>query len=190
MTLELVDGVAVLRAVYTPSPTSIPKGSGATVTVQVPAATPLELVTSNGPITVRDGSGGLSAHTSNGPVELSGVAGSVLAETSNGPITVSASGPAVPELHTSNGGITFDGALQAGEARLETSNGAIELRLPADAGFTIDAATSNGKATSEFPIAGTTGEDELRGTVGETALAAGPRLTVRTSNGPIRLLTK
>jgi len=190
VTLELVDGVAVLRAVYTPDPTSIPGGNGASVTLQVPTATPLELVTSNGPITVRDGSAGLSAQTSNGPIALSGVAGTLQADTSNGPITVSTTGPAIPELRTSNGGITFDGTLQAGEAALDTSNGAVELRLPADAAFTIDASTSNSKATSEFPIAGTTEDDALRGTVGDAALAAETRLTVRTSNGPIRLLTK
>ena len=33
VTLELVDGVALLRAVYAPSPDSIPSGSGAAVTL-------------------------------------------------------------------------------------------------------------------------------------------------------------
>jgi DUF4097 and DUF4098 domain-containing protein YvlB len=187
VTLELVDGVALLEAVYGPSPDSIPGGSGAAVTLTVPAATQLELVTSNGPITVRDNSGGVEARTSNGPVDLGGVAGVLAVETSNGPVTVGASDPVMLDVRTSNGGITFDGALQPGDATLETSNGPVGLRLPPDAAFTIDATTSNGKATSEFTVDGTGAESELQGTVGASDQAAATRITVRTSNSPITL---
>ena len=187
VTLELVDGVAVLRALYTPSPDSISGGRGAAVALRVPAATRLELATSNGPITVKDTTGGLAAQTSNGPVELTGVSGSLSVSTSNGPVTVSASAPAALDLHTSNGGITFDGSLEPGDATLETSNGPIELRLPADAAFTIDASTSSASATSEFDIAGTVSDRELKGLVGAPEEAAATTITLSTSNGAIGL---
>lgn len=187
VTLELVDGVALLRAVYTPSPDSIRSGSGATVTLLVPAATRLELDTSNAPIAVSDVSGGVESRTSNGPVTLDGVAGALSVETSNGPVTVGTSDPVTLAVQTSNGGITFDGALQPGDATLETSNGPVELRLPADAAFTVDATTSNGKATSEFAVDGAVAESELQGTVGALDQAAATRITVRTSNGAITL---
>ena len=166
VTLELVDGVALLRAVYTPSPDSIPSGSGAAVTLLVPAATRLELETSNGPIAVSDVSGGVEGRTSNGPVTLAGAGGAVAIETSNGPVSVGATDPVTLDVRTSNGGITFDGSLQPGDAVLETSNGPVELRLPPDAAFTIDATTSNSKATSEFEMKGATSDSELKGTVG------------------------
>ena len=187
VTLEMVDGVALLRAVYTPSPESIPSGSGAAVTLLVPAATRLELATSNGSVAVRDISGGVETSTSNGPVTLDGVAGALAIETSNAPVTVSAADPVALAVHTSNGGITFDGALLPGDTTLETSNGSVELRLPADAAFTIDATTSNADASSEFTIDGVASDGQLQGTVGAPELAAASNLTVRTSNGPISL---
>jgi DUF4097 and DUF4098 domain-containing protein YvlB len=179
--------VALLRAVYAPSPESIPSGSGAAVTLQVPAATRLELATSNGSVAVRDISGGVEARTSNGPVTLDGVAGALVIETSNAPVSVSAADPVALAAHTSNGGITFDGALLPGDTTLETSNGPVELLLPADAAFTIDAATSNGKARSEFAVDGAYMESELQGTVGPPDQAAATRIIVRTSNGAITL---
>jgi DUF4097 and DUF4098 domain-containing protein YvlB len=187
VTLELVDGVALLRAIYTPSPDSIPSGSGAAVTLLVPAATRLELDTSNGPISVSDVSGGVDARTSNGPVTLAGISGAVAIETSNGPVTVGATDPVTLDVHTSNGGITFDGPLQAGDTVLETSNGPVELRLPPGAALTIDATTSNNKVSSEFDTDAAATESEFRGTLGAPEQAAGTSVTVRTSNGPIAL---
>ena len=134
-----------------------------------------------------DVSGGVDARTSNGPVTLAAASGAVAIETSNGPVTVGATDPVTLHVRTSNGGITFDGPLQAGDTVLETSNGPVELRLPADAAFSIDATTSNNKVSSEFASDGATPESELRGTVGAPDQAAGTRITVRTSNGPITL---
>jgi hypothetical protein len=187
VSLELVDGVALLRAVYTPSPGSIPGGSGAGVRLLVPAGTALQLVTSNGPISVGETAAGLEARTSNGPVRLSGVAGPVSVDTSNGPVTIEAGGPATLDIHTSNGGITVDGALQPGETALETSNGAVEMRLPADAAFSVDASTSASKASSEFAIDGSVEESALRGIAGAPEAASATSLTIRTSNAPITL---
>ena len=190
VTLEMVDGVALLRAVYTPSPESIPSGSGAAVTLQVPGATRLELVTSNGPVAVRDISGGVETSTSNGPVTLDGVAGALAVETSNAPVRVSATDPARLTAHTSNGGITFDGVLLPGDTTLETSNGSVELRLPADAAFIIDATTSNADANSEFTIDGVASDGQLQGSVGAADQAAATQIIVRTSNGSISLIKR
>jgi len=185
VTLELVDGVALLRAVYTPSPDSVSGGRGAAVKVTVPGTTPLDLSTSNGPIEVQGTSGGLEARTSNGPVELSVVSGALSVKTSSGPVTVDVAEPVSIDVHTSNGGITFHGWLEPGDATLETSNGSVELHLPSDAAFTIDASTSNGKASSDFAIAGTAADSVLEGTVGAPEEAAATRIAIRTSNGPI-----
>jgi hypothetical protein len=187
VSLELVDGAALLRAVYTPNPQSIPGGSGAAVTLRVPASTALQLVTSNGPIAVVDTAAGLAARTSNGPVRLSGVADIISVDTSNGPVSVEASEPVVLDVRTSNGGITVDGALAPGESVLETSNGAVELQMPADAAFSIDASTSAARASSEFVIDGSTGESTLQGTVGAPGVAAETTVRIRSSNGAITL---
>jgi hypothetical protein len=186
VTLEMVDGVALLRAIHTPDPASIPGGSGAAITLRVPPQTELELVTSNGPIGVRDTWGGLDARTSNGPVSLSDMVGAVTVETSNGPVGVEAGERVALQVRTSNGGITFDGALAAGEHRLETSNGPVTLTLPPDAAFTLDAGTSANKATSDFAISGPATEDSaLSGAAGDPEAAAATVITIRTSNAPI-----
>lgn len=188
VSLVEVDGMAVLRAVYTPDPLSIPTGSGAAATLLVPPDAQLELWTSNGPITVDGMTAGLDAQTSNGPIELQGVAGTVSASTSNGPITVTTDTPVSVDLRTSNGGITFDGEFLPGEATLETSNGPVELRLPAEAAFTIDARTSASEASSEFDLDGTIDDQSISGAVGPSPDSAAVSIEVRTSNGPVRLV--
>jgi DUF4097 and DUF4098 domain-containing protein YvlB len=115
------------------------------------------------------------------------VEGPLVVDTSNGPVAIEAGKPVSLDVRTSNGGITFAGALDAGEATLETSNGAVELRLPADAAFTVDARTSASKATSDYAIVGSVEESALLGTVGAPEAAAATRLSIRTSNAPISL---
>lgn len=186
VTLELVDGVALLRAVYAPDPASIPGGSGASIKLRVPPQTALQLVASNGPISVRDTWGMLEARTSNGPVDLSEMVGSVSVETSNGPVGMEAGEPVSLQVRTSNGGITFEGALEPGDHRLETSNGPVTLSLPPDSAFTVDARTSANKASSDFAIAGPAADDgALDGVVGSPEAAAATTITIRTSNAPI-----
>ena len=186
VTFELVDGVAVLRAVYTPNPDSVSGSRGAAVSLRVPAATPLELVSSNGAVAVRDTSAPVDVRTSNGAVDLRGVAGMLSVETSNGAVTLAAERATV-DAHTSNGALLFAGALEPGTHRLETSNGRVDLRLPSDASFTIDATTSNGSVDNEFAVAGSTTKDAVRGTVGGTESAAAVTITARTSNGAVAL---
>jgi DUF4097 and DUF4098 domain-containing protein YvlB len=185
VTFDLVDGVAVLRAVYGPSPDSVSGSRGAAVSLRVPAATPLELVSSNGAVGVHDTAGPVTVRTSNGAVDLRGVAGMLSVETSNGAVTLAAERASV-DARTSNGALSFAGALEPGTHRLETSNGRVDLRLPADASFTIDATTSNGSVDNEFALAGSTTKDAVRGTVGGESASA-VTITARTSNGALAL---
>jgi hypothetical protein len=188
VTLELVDGTAVLEARYTPSPDSIRGGRSAEVELRLPPDSDLDLRTSNAPISARDISGAIQAWTSNGPVEVTGATGALALRTSNGPMTITASTPMSVDATSSNGPITFSGSPAAGGMRFETSNGAVELRLPADAAFTIDGATSNGEVTSELPLVGTVGHGRLDGRVGPDEAADDHRITIRTSNGRISLI--
>jgi Toastrack DUF4097 len=188
VTLDEIEGTVVLRAVYTRDPDSIPPGTGAAVTLSVPAETPLELRTSNGPIAVSGTSGGLEAHTSNAAIELRGVAGAASVESSNGPITLVSDEAVSVDLGTSNGGITFDARLLPGDSSFETSNGPIDLRLPPDATFTIDAVTSGGSTpTTDFDLDGVVADGSMQGTVGVADGVAETSLEVHTSNGPITI---
>lgn len=186
VTLQMVDGSAVLRAVYAPSPNKINGGRGAGVSIRVPEGTAVDLGTSNGDVSVRDTKAAVTVDTSNGAVDLRGVNGVLTVETSNQTITVEAD-QANADLHTSNGAVTFQGSLAPGSHRLVTSNGAVELRLPAESCFTIDATTSNNEITSDFDVQGTTSRDSLRGVAGVAGSGEPVAIEARTSNGPIAI---
>jgi DUF4097 and DUF4098 domain-containing protein YvlB len=180
-----------------------PGNSGASATVEVPTGAVLDLrgsngplnvvgragdvigKTSNGPIKVKGGQGTLQLTTSNGPIAVEGAAGKLDLNTSNGPISIQVRNGEV-NAHTSNGPIRFSGTLADGEHVLHTSNGGLTVTLPDEARFQIDAATSNGRITSAFPVKAKGGQSKthLRGTVGEDPAVS---LKLSTSNGGIKI---
>lgn len=60
------------------------------------------------------------------------------------------------------------------------------ITLPSGARFRIDADTSNGKVTSDFPVSvtGAAGDIELRGSLGESPAVS---IGAHTSNGDIEI---
>ncbi len=175
--------------------------SGASAELRVPNGTILDVRSSNGAVTtsgpvgdvkaetstgridVRGALGQLDLTTSNGSINANGGSGLMQLETSNGPITVDADNVTVSG-HTSNGPINVTGSL-TGHNDLRTSNGSIVVTLPASAAFAVNADTSNGKVSSDFPVTSTdSGDTYLRGTVGSDP---GTTLELHTSNGPISI---
>lgn len=140
--------------------------SGADVELYVPAASQLELRTSNERIEATNIEGSLVARTSNGSLDINNAREvSVTAETSNAPLT-------------------FSGSLAPGRHSLVTSNGHLSVTLPGDAAFTIDGATTNGSVRTDFPrlvIADTT----LRGTTGISSVTV---VHADTSNGDLSVM--
>lgn len=201
-TLQEETGTVVLRAAYQPDPTN-PRNRGASAAVTVPAGSALELVTSNGKVSVAGVTGAIRIRTSNGEATVDGAAAGADVETSNGAITLTASrGPltlassngriridatdAVVRASTSNGEIAFAGSLAAGPQSFETSNAAISLQLGADATFGLDLATSNAKVTVGYPVttSETATETRLAGRVGAAPTVA---ISARTSNAAITI---
>jgi hypothetical protein len=163
--------------------------SGAAVELTVPARAILSLTTSNGKITADGIQGQITARSSNGKVEARGAKGKLDLETSNGAIVIDAT-EATLAVGTSNGDIRFAGTLDKGKHTLATSNGSIELKLPAAAQFRFEASTSNGKVTSRFPglqpSSGKAGSNRLAGQVGSRS-TADVDVKLETSNGSITL---
>ena len=154
--------------------------------LRVPKSTQLELHTTNGRIDVTGIQGTIVAESSNGQIKTHATSGSLRAQTSNGAI-VCRDAQGTLDLETSNGAITvaYAGALAADTPiDCTTSNGSIELSLPPDASFRLDAGTSNGHIQSEFPMPVTAGaKTQLAGVVG----MGGPSVHLRTSNGGIHV---
>ena len=155
--------------------------------LRVPKNTVLELHTSNGRIDVTEVAGDLILKSSNGQIVTNKTWGDVNVETSNGAVSCrNAYGPL--DLETSNGGITieYEEALAADDnIECVTSNGSIDVALPQDAAFSLDARTSNGRIRSDFPLAVPTAHDQKHITA--DVAGGGATIRLRTSNGGIRV---
>ncbi len=131
--------------------------------------------------------GGYTLGTSSGSVTLTGATGSVTAESGFGDVTITEAEGVTLGAHTSSGRVTFAGSLGAGPHSLRSDFGDIVLRLPPDASATFDLGTDFGSIYSDFPVtlSGDMDATAWQGTLG----GGGPRLTVHTSSGSIRLET-
>ena len=126
------------------------------------------------------------ALTTNGSVLARSLASVVEAATTNGDVEVSTSEWA--SATTTNGGIrvSMGSAKWNGELQVRSTNGSVDVTLPASAEFKLDAATTNGGIHTDFPmtVEGNYNSKVLSGTVG----GGGRELRVATTNGIIKLM--
>jgi DUF4097 and DUF4098 domain-containing protein YvlB len=185
ISIDHSSGAVTIRAIR---PSMRRGNDGARFVIKAPRTAVLDrLSTSNGGIRTIDGTGPARFRTSNGSVRVTGLKGTLEAQTSNGGIhaeLAAADGPV--RLDTSNGAIEvrlpskFDD-----DVRAHTSNGGITVRVPGDINARLAARTSNGKVTSDVEIrtSGEIGKNRMEGILG----AGGPLLDLSTSNGGIRI---
>ena len=177
--------------------------SGANIEVTVPAATSVDLATSNGPVELQGTEGGGAVQTKNGPIRVDKFKGDLNATTKNAPITVKTlSGSAelstsngrvsIEDAHghfdarTTNGSIKFQGSIEAGNgSTLSTTNGNIKVALDAEPNLKLTAATVNGRVRCEVPgfVASVEKRHKLKGTVSEGEA----ELIAQTVNGSIAI---
>jgi len=138
-----------------------------TFDIQVPRGVRFNAMTTNGGIRCRDLNSVVDAATTNGNVEVT-TSEWASAKTTNGGVNVS-----------------MGNAKWSGELELATTNGSVDVRLPASAEFEVNAATTNGGIHTDFPITvqGSFSSKALSGKVG----SAGRYLRVATTNGGIDL---
>lgn len=177
------------------------RSPAAEIAVTAPAATSIDLTTSNGSIELRgiEGSGPVKTsngriylenvkgrhdmRTSNGRVEVNGMEGDGEVRTTNGSIKLINVRGAF-QASTTNGSIALEGELARGTpCRLESSNGSVLVKLAGEPSLRIDACTSNGRVRSELPVSNVTSQDknQLVATVGD----GDGELFIRTTNGSV-----
>lgn len=125
--------------------------------------------------------------TLNGPIQIANAHGRVTAKSLNGRITARGLRHEV-DLNTVNGAITaeFDTIGEKQDVRLETDNGAIELRLPADTSAELDASTVNGGIANDFGLSAS--EENWVGHKLDARLGTGAgRIRLKTINGSIEI---
>ena len=166
---------------------------------------PVRGSTSGGSINVKDIEGEAIVKTSGGSINVTNVSENVVAHTSGGSITANRVGGKL-EAKTSGGSLNFEdiageiegqssgGSVTArflkpieANCRLETSGGSVNLFLPENSRFDLDAEANSGHVVTEFPIAitlqGKLDGSSLRGRVN----GGGAVVYCRTSGSNINL---
>lgn len=157
--------------------------------------------TSGGGILLQNIVGTVYVHTSGGGIRAERLDGPAQLSTSGGPIEVANSSGKL-ELYTSGGGIRIqnaDGEVDAASSggsiraqlrsnrgiRLVTSGGGITLQLPPGTRASLDAGSSGGGVTSDFPFSTSEvdGDHHLEGSIG----GGGAPIYLHTSGGSIHV---
>jgi hypothetical protein len=174
------DGGGFLAELFNGGGTS----AGVTYKLHVPRHVALDVEDSNGGIQLAGTLGNAHLQTSNGGLTVREVSGDITLKSTNGAIGVTRSAGSL-QAESTNGGIDAELMhLSGGDLRLATSNGAVAVRLPKDARFSVDAETSNGGVRSDFPVqGGKPGRSSLKGEVN----GGGAKLLIRTSNGGVHI---
>jgi hypothetical protein len=168
---RLVAGVRVETAggrVRAEGPDTMDRDEGWSVSfeINVPRNAMLTLNTNNGGISIDDFRGSAKFHAKNGGLVLTNVGGDLRGETTNGGVTVDV------------GGDHWDGT----GLDVETRNGGIRLNLPKGFSAELEAGTTHGGISIDFPIT-------VQGRIGrhlETTIGAGgPKLRAMTTNGGV-----
>jgi hypothetical protein len=149
-----------------------------------------EVRTGDGSIRMTQTTGNLLVETDDGSVTLEDVSGRVEARTGDGPIRLTGT-PEVVRARSGDGSVLLrirNGAVMADDWMVATGDGTITIELPDGFNAEIEAdPSSDGRVRNDLSLAGLTGGTResrpLRGTLGQ----GGRRLTVRTSDGSIRL---
>ena len=135
----------------------------------VPRTMNVEVSNTNGAILLSDVAGKHELDTTNGKIEVTRCAGSLEASTTNGSIQA--------ELTS---------VVKGQPLRFETTNGRIEVAVPANFAADVDAETTNGSIKTDLPI--TTRSVDRNSLVGSIN-GGGTPLRMRTTNGGISIRT-
>jgi len=136
--------------------------------IHVPRKISLDLSATNGGISIENVDGRLEFETTNGGIELTGVAGDVRGSTSNGGVDVELTGD-----RWSGAGLD-----------VRTTNGGVELAIPASYNAKLETGTVNGGMDIGFPV---TIQGRINRRLTTQLGSGGPLVRVTTTNGGVTL---
>ena len=136
--------------------------------INVPRTAMLTLNTNNGGISIEDFRGVAKFHARNGGLTLTNVGGDLRGETTNGGVTVDVTGD-----HWDGAGLD-----------VETRNGGIRMTLPKAFSAELEAGTTHGGISVDFPV---TVQGRLRGHLETTLGSGGAKLRAITTNGGVTI---
>jgi len=175
--------------IFVDIPKDVYRAYGCDVTLTLPPAIYVNLVSSNGDIEARGHEAGFLLFTSNGALSSNATKGRADLTTSNGDITAGSHSGDIDGV-TANGSIDAEVVLPdtTGHCRLESSNGDVSAAIPASISAGISLLTSNGSiiVDSALNITVTKDKDNIfEGTMGEPEDQGD--IYCATSNGTVSL---
>jgi hypothetical protein len=128
-----------------------------------------DLSTTSGDIEVENVMGNVDLHVTSGTITAIQIKGSVDAETTSGGIRLmDVSEARVVKAKVLSGSVVYEGEIKSdGRYSLQTHSGRVEMRIPSDSAFDLEAKTFSGSIDSDFDItvSGKISRKEIRGSV-------------------------
>ena len=155
--------------------------------IRMPRSAKVNLRSADGNVTTKGLEGEFDFTTGDGRLELEDMDGSLRAHTSDGSVRVSGRFDAL-ELRTSDGRAEVEarpGSQLQSPWEVSSSDGSVNLKVPADLAADVELHTSDGRISTDIPIVveGSFSSHDLHGKMN----GGGNRLTVHTSDGSITL---
>jgi hypothetical protein len=201
-----VRDISVDYEITVPEDTTIHSRSGSGDQIVEGTRGNADLQSGSGDLKVSRLTGELRLQAGSGNVVAHGISGPVRGNTGSGDVELEETGSGDVDLHTGSGNIQARGVhgafraeagsgditaegTQTGEWEIRTGSGNVHVRLPADAAFDADIATSSGTLDVDKPITTTIQgrvNDSHKTIVGKVH-GGGPLLSLRTGSGDIRI---
>jgi hypothetical protein len=129
--------------------------------------------------------GEVIARPSGGSIRIGRATGRVIAETSGGSVDVHEAGGAIEAMTSGSSVVVGIAGQPQDDSRLQTNGGHVVVLLAEMTSLDVDATTSGGRVTTEFPV---TVQGELSPIALQARMnAGGPKLVLRVSGGDIRV---
>ena len=153
-------------------------------TIQMPRGADLSIEDFSSKINVSDLQADLSINTFSSTIRLRGIEGRLSAETFSSSFRADEVRGSI-DFETFSGDATIRFAALTGDSQFESFSGDVELYLPEDATFDLDAEMGmSGSLESDFDLTvNSSGDNEQRGRVGE----GGPEIAFETFSGDLEL---
>ena len=131
----------------------------------------------------------LSLKSSTGSIDVNGVTGQMSLQSNTGSITAEQDIlTSSSSLSTDTGSVTFNGSIgQSGAYNFSTNTGSVNVTLPPDATFHLDAKTDTGSFNSDFPLINPDKQGLGSEVHGDIGTSPNTNLTLTTDTGSINL---
>ena len=151
--------------------------------VTVPAHTKVQARSGSGDIGVAFNADGVEARTGSGDINVVGATGGFLAQTGSGDVRAGRISGAL-KASTGSGDIDAE-QTTPGPVQLHTGSGDVTLKLPGEAGFSLNVHTGSGSIKTSQAVAsiGSRDRHRLEGTV----RGGGPPVEIRTGSGSVTI---